>query len=359
MSKPKILVTNATGKTGFATVMQLLEAENPVRALVRRRNIRANTLEQSGADLFIGDLSNTADLNCAMQGVQRAYLCIPPTPNVLFHSIPFAVAAVDAQLEVVVMMSQWLAHPQHPAIATRGTWLAERILSLMPNIDTVVINPGWFADNYMSALESIAQLGLMPMPLGTGLNAPPSNEDLARVVVGALTNPAPHIGKTYRPTGSKMLSPDEIAATYAKILNRPVKYLDISEKMFIKAMTAQGFSTFIQSQLRYYAEEYRRNAFGIGGVTQAVEEVGGRKPEDFATIVRRYVSQTAVVKPSLANKLKAIGNFLKIILTPVPDLDEYEKSLSHPVITQAAYAPDFSPWMDKHSIESAFGYQGK
>ncbi len=257
------------------------------------------------------------------------------------------------------MMSQWLAHPQHPSVATRGTWLVERILGLMPNVDTVVINPGWFADNYMSALEAIAQLGIMPMPLGAGLNAPPSNEDIARVVVGALTNPTPHIGKTYRPTGSQLLSPQDIAAIYAQVLNRPVKYLDISEKMFIKAMTARGFSTFLQSQLRYYAEEYRRNAFGIGGVTQAVEEVSGRKPEDFATIVRCYLSQSAVVKTSLGNKLKAIANFLKIILTPVPDLDEYEQSLGLPVITQAAYAPDFSPWMNSHSIEGLLSNRGR
>ena len=355
MFKPTILVTNATGKTGFATVKQLLEAEYPVRAFVRRRNNRAINLERLGAELFIGDLSNTADLNCALLGVQRAYLCIPPAPNVLFHIIPFVIAAADAQLEVVVMMSQWLAHPQHPAIATRGIWLTERILGLMSSVDTVLVNPGWFADNYMSALESIAQLGIMPMPLGEGLNAPPSNEDIARVVVGALTNPTLHIGKTYRPTGSQLLSPQDIAAIYAKVLNRPVKYLDISEKMFIKAMTAQGFSTFLQSQLRYYAEEYRRNAFGIGGVTQVVKEVGGQKPEDFETIVRRYVSQSAVVKPSLANKLKAIASFGKILLTPTPDLDKYEKSLNHPVISQAAYATDFSPWMDSHSMKGLLG----
>ncbi|MEM8832781.1 MAG: NAD(P)H-binding protein [Cyanobacteria bacterium P01_G01_bin.19] len=87
MSKSTILVTNATGKTGFATVEQLLEAEYYVRAFVRRRNHRAINLERLGAELFIGDLSNTADLNLAMQGVQRAYLCIPPTPNILFTSV--------------------------------------------------------------------------------------------------------------------------------------------------------------------------------------------------------------------------------------------------------------------------------
>lgn len=197
--------------------------------------------------------------------------CAPRTGRA---NVAFAVAAQDAKLEVLVAMSQWLAHPQHPAFATRETWLADRILPWMPSVDTVTINPGWFADNYMLVLEPIAQLGLMPMPLGDGLNPPPSNEDIARVIVGALTNPTPHIGKTYRPTGSKLLSPQEIAAIYAKVLKRPVKYMDISEKMFLKAISAQGIPTFFQSQVRHYAEEYRRNAFGIGGVTDVVEEVG-------------------------------------------------------------------------------------
>ena len=355
MINPKILVTTAAGKTGFATAIQLLEAGYPVRAFVHHHNARAIQLEKAGAELFIGDMANIAALNRALTGVQRAYFCAPPAPNMLFHGMAFAVAAADAKLEVVVAMSQWLAHAQHPAIATRETWLTDRILPWIPDVDTVIINPGWFADNYMLVLESITQLGLMPLPLGDGLNPPPSNEDIARVVVGALTNPAPHIGKIYRPTGSKLLSPPEIAAIYAKILKRPVKYMDISEKMFLKAISAQGIPQFMRSQIRYYAEEYRRNAFGMGGATNVVEEVGGRPAEDFETITRRYVTQRAEAKPSLTNKLRAIWNFMQIILTPVPNLDRYEQNRNHPVIANSVYAPDFSSWMDSHNIEGAFG----
>ena len=355
MTKPKILVTTAAGKTGFATAMQLLEADYPVRAFVRRRNSRAIQLEKAGAELFIGDMANIADLNRSLTGVQRAYFCAPPAPNMLFHGIAFAVAAQDAKLEVVVAMSQWLSHPQHPALATRETWLTDRILPWMPNVDKVIINPGWFADNYMLVLEPIAQLGLMPLPLGEGLNPPPSNEDIGRVIVGALTNPAPHIGKTYRPTGSQLLSPQEISAIYSKVLKRPVKYMDISENMFLKAISAQGIPQFMRSQIRYYAEEYRRNAFGMGGVTNVVEEVGGRPPEDFETITRRYVAERPEAKVSLANKLRAIWNFMQIVITPVPNLDRYEQNRNHPLIAQSAYAPDFSSWMDSHSVEGAFG----
>ncbi|MGA7803160.1 NmrA family NAD(P)-binding protein, partial [Bradyrhizobium sp.] len=49
MSKPKILVTGATGKTGVPTVLGLLEKGYPVRALVRRLDARAQRLRDAGA----------------------------------------------------------------------------------------------------------------------------------------------------------------------------------------------------------------------------------------------------------------------------------------------------------------------
>lgn len=355
MTHPKILVTTAVGKTGFPMAMQLLEKGYPVRGFVRRRTALTNKLAQAGAELFFGDMTDMATLNRAMVDVQRAYFCPPPVPNMLFHAMSFVAAAQAAKLEVVVSMSQWLSHHQHPAYATRETWLMDTILPWMPDVDTVIVNPGWFADNYMLVLEAIAQFGIMPMPLGQGLNPPPSNEDIARVIVGALTNPSSHIGKTYRPTGPKLLAPDEIAATYAKVLQRPVKHMDISETLFLKALRAQGLSTFMQSQLRFYAEEYRRNAFGMGGPTNAVLVVGGQAPEDFETITRRYVAHRAEARRSLPNQVRAIANFINILLTPVQDLDDYERQQNHPKVADAFYAPEFDDWLQDHTASGAFG----
>lgn len=50
MSNPKILVTTAASKTGFATVIQILEAGYPVHAFVRRCNAHAAYLEKAGAE---------------------------------------------------------------------------------------------------------------------------------------------------------------------------------------------------------------------------------------------------------------------------------------------------------------------
>ncbi len=53
MTKPKILVTSAAGRTGTPTVMELLANGYPVRAFVRRRDPRAESLERAGADLCL------------------------------------------------------------------------------------------------------------------------------------------------------------------------------------------------------------------------------------------------------------------------------------------------------------------
>ena len=353
MIKPKILVTSATGRTGSAAVRQLLEKEYPVRAFVHRKDHRSETLANAGADVFVGDMSDVRDLRQALTGVQRAYFAAAIAPNMLHAGMAFAVAAEEAKLEVVAAMSQWTSGRSHPSVTTREHWLTDKILTWMPSVDLVTVNPGWFAANYFIVLEVIAQLGLMPMPLGQGLNAPPSNEDIARVAVGALINPAPHIGKSYRPTGPKLLSPEEIAATFATVLGRRVQYKDISDKLLLKALKAgggvDGDTEFRPAQLRHYVEDYRRNAFGIGAPTNAVLEVAGREPEDFETIVRRYVAESPEAVRSVGNRLKAIRFFIKMLLTPAPDMDRYERKQSHVLLQEPEYTTASEEWLAEHA----------
>ncbi|MCZ6479952.1 MAG: NAD(P)H-binding protein, partial [candidate division NC10 bacterium] len=66
MSKPMILVTGATGKTGSQVVKQLLEKDFPVRAFVRRRDERSERLEALGAKVVLGDFLDLASVRAAM-----------------------------------------------------------------------------------------------------------------------------------------------------------------------------------------------------------------------------------------------------------------------------------------------------
>ena len=116
----------------------------------------------------------------------------------------FAAAAREARLEAIVGLTQWLASPSHPSLATRQNWLADRMFSMVQGIAHVAINPGFFADNYLRLISFAAQLGLFPWPTGESRNAPPSNEDIGRVAVAALMAPERHAGRVYRPTGPEL-----------------------------------------------------------------------------------------------------------------------------------------------------------
>lgn len=349
MPKPKVLVAAAAGHTGRPTVLRLLELGYPVRALVRQLDQRAELLRGAGAEVVVGSLTDPADLERALQGVQRAYFCPPWGPDLSQNVATFAVAAQEARLESVVALSQWLASPRHPSMATRGLWLMERTLPWIPGVGVTIVNPGFFADNYMRLLEPIAQLGVLPMPLGEGQNAPPSNEDMARVIAGALADPGRHAGKTYRPTGPRLLSPTEIADAFGKIVARRVRYVDMPERMFRKALQALRVSPFEQTQLRYYLEDYRRNAFAVGAPTDAVEVVGGRAPEDFASIVRRYVSISPEARRSVRGTVKAAWGLLRILVTSPLDLDRVERVQGHPSVRASEFVDESRAWLEAHA----------
>jgi uncharacterized protein YbjT (DUF2867 family) len=329
--------------------VQLLQRGYPVRALVRRADARAERLRKVGAEVFVGSLADPADLERALLDVQRAYFCPPWGPDLAQIVSTFAVAAEDAHLESVVALSQWLASPRHPSVATRGLWLMERSLPRIPGAGVTIVNPGFFADNYMRLLEPIAQLGVMPMPLGEGGNAPPSNEDIARVAVGALLDPVRHAGKVYRPTGPRLLSPTEIAESFGRVLGRSVRYVDMPPRMFRKALRALGVSPFEQSQLRFYLEDYRRNAFAVGGPTDAVERVAGRAPEDFETVARRYVAACPEAKRSIGGTARALWNLARILLTPPLDLDEVERIQGHSRVKGSEFVDESTVWRAAHA----------
>lgn len=343
--KPKILVNAASGKIGFAATMQLLEKNYPVRAFVHRASPRAQQLEAAGAEIFIGNMLDIRDVRRSLHGIQRSFYNAPVDNNLLHASMIFATAANESDLEVVTNVTQWFANPIHPSFYTREHWLTDEVMSWMPNVDLITVNPGFFADNYFFVLEMVAQLGMMPLPIGSGLNAPPSNEDVARVVVGTLINPEPHIGKSYRPTGPALLSPQEMANVFSKVLNKKVKYMDVSNSMFLKAMTTLKIPDFGISQVRHYMEEHKLTALTLDAPNNVVRDIGGREPEDFETIARRYLSERPEGKQSMANKFKAIKFFIKMLLTPTPDMEKYERQQGHPLISDPVYCSDSSDWI--------------
>ena len=317
-TKPTILVTAAAGSTGMQVSLQLLDEGFPVRALVRRIDARSAKLQARGATIVVGSMADLEDMRRAIDGVKRAYFCAPITDAYLRMATIFATVAREARLETAVVMSQWLSNPSHPALQTRECWLSDQVFSMLQETDVITVNPGFFADNELQSINLTAIFGTFMIPYGTGLNAAPSNEDMARVVSALLAKPEGHAGKTYRITGPKLLSPTEIAGILGKVLGRNVKYIQPPSWMIAKVLQGYGYGGYVIAQFLEYVKEYQRGTFAVGGPTDAVLQITGRPAEDYETTARRYAEQLPKNIRSLPSMLKAMMQMNLWMLRPAP-----------------------------------------
>lgn len=291
MSKPTILVTAATGKTGSLVVEKLIAKDFPVRALVRRRDDRSARLESLGAEVVPGDLLDIESLRIAVEGVKRAYFVYPPADRLLEATTNFAHVARERGLESVVNMSQIIARAGHPSPLSREHWLAERVLD-WADVGVTHIRPTFFAEMpFMLNRATIAAEGRIYQAHGDGRHAPVASEDIARVVVALLENPQPHRGKTYVLTGPEAMTQHDIASAFAKVLGKPVDYVEIPSDDWKAAVTAAGLPAFVANHLGHLTKDYKDGRFDR--VTDAVFEITGTPPRSFAAFVRENVGALA------------------------------------------------------------------
>jgi NAD(P)H dehydrogenase (quinone) len=350
MTRPKILVTGATGRTGAAVVTELLEANYPVRALVRREDARATALRARGVEVVIADMVDAERVAAAMRGVQRAYWLPPYDHEMLTGAAVFATAAREARLEAIVSLSQWLASPTHPAFLTRQHWLADHIFASLPDVALTLVNPGFFADSpYLATINMAAHLGLMPWLYGDSRTAPPSVNDIARVAAAALMDPQRHAGRTYRPTGPALLSGDDMAAILSRVLGRTVRPVPTPPRVFLKAAYLDGHPMALLSSMEHYIEEHRRGAFAVGAPNDDVALATGRPAESFEAVARRLAALPEN-RRSPSRTLRELARFLSVPFARGPNTHRYLRRLQIVAPATPQYSGESAIWRREHGI---------
>ena len=356
MAKPKILVTGATGGTGYPVVAELLAKGFPLSAVAHRRDARSEALDRQGVETVVADLYDPDQLLAALRGVQRAYFLPLIEPFMIQSAAAFAVAAQEAKLEHIVQMSQWTSHRAHPTAMTQQTWLVDKLFSAIPGVAHTIFNPGMFAHNFLRTIDFAALLGIYPVLSGDGRAAPVSNEDMGRVAAVLLAEgPDKHAGKRYRPTGPKLLSGREMAAIVAKAVGHGVMPITMPIWMLGKVARQQGIDPYQISCLRYYMEDMKHGTFAFeGGVTDVVEQVTGTPAESFETTARRYAA-LPFARQTLGNRLKAFANFSLTPFYPRYKFDKWDRQKGFPIPQSPSLSIDDAQWRAEHAAQMAGG----
>ena len=289
------LITGAGGGVGSISrrvVAELRRSDQPVRALVRRDDARADGLRGLGAEVVVGDLTSPEDVALATRGVTRMFFNMSVSPEYVEASaVVSAVVKELGGLETVVNMSQ-MTVSQMTLTSTEESrqqrlhWLSERVMN-WSGIPVVHVRPTVFLDNPLFTVlgaASIRERGVLALPFGGGHTSPIAADDVARVVVALLGEPVTTVGDVYELTGPEVLDVAGLAEQFGRALGRPIAPEELPTERMLGLLSGSGLSEHVAQHISTMARLHREDRYNRA--TDDVERVTGRP----AQTVEQYVS---------------------------------------------------------------------
>jgi uncharacterized protein YbjT (DUF2867 family) len=238
-------ITAVTGKVGGAVARTLLAAGHQVRA-VARDAARARAWAELGCEIATADMGDAAALANAFQGTQGVFILLPPNfdPSPGYPESTAIIEAVRAALlkarpEKVVCLSTIGAQAAQHNLLTQLK-LLEQAFGDLP-MPVTYLRPGWFMENSLWDVATAREQGvihsfLQPLDKPVPMVA---TADVGRVAAELLQ-------QTWNGTrvieleGPERVTPNDIAATFARILDRPVQAREVPRETWESLFVSQG-----------------------------------------------------------------------------------------------------------------------
>lgn len=279
-----ILVTGATGTTGREVLEELRRlGAKGVRALVRDP-ARAGFIREAGFETVAGDFERPETLHAALEGVERALLLTPPTPDTVSHHHDFIDAAASAGVRHVVKLSAFGADADAPEGFGRWHGQSEHLLKTS-GLKWTILRPNFFMQNLLGQARQVAATGSIYQPVGDARASFIDARDIAAVAARTLTEDG-HEEQTYTLTGPEALSYHDVAAKLSEATGRSIVYAPVSPEQFRALALGAGLPEWLVSALE------RLNELFVSGraaeVTDAVRRVGRKEPNTFDRFARDH-----------------------------------------------------------------------
>jgi NAD(P)H dehydrogenase (quinone) len=238
-------ITGITGQVGGALAKTLLAADQPVRAVVRDA-AKGQAWATLGCEVALAEMDDATSLAAAFRGADAVFILPPsefdPTPG--FPEALSVINAVKTAIESarpgkVVCLSTIGAQATQPNLLTQRT-LMERALAGL-SMPVTFLRPGWFMENAMwdvgparndGMISSFLQPLDKPVPMV-------ATADVGRVAAELLQQNW-RGARVIELDGPRRVSPNDIAACFAKILGHPVRAEAVPRETWGALFRSQG-----------------------------------------------------------------------------------------------------------------------
>ena len=238
-------ITGITGQIGGAVGRTLLAAGQPVRAVVRDVD-KGKSWTERGCDVALATIEDAASLTAAFRGAEGVFVLVPPNfdPQPGFPEAQAIAARLRSALENarparVVYLSTIGAQASQANLLRQHT-IIERSLSDL-SLPITFLRPAWFMENCRWDVASAREKGAIPSLLQP-LDKPVSmvaTADIGKLAAALLQEPwSGH--RIVELEGPRRVTPDEIAATFTKVLGRPVRAQIVPRDSWEGLFSSQG-----------------------------------------------------------------------------------------------------------------------
>ena len=238
-------ITGITGQVGSVVAKTLLAAGHAVRALVRSVE-KGEVWAKQGCDVALAEMTDAEALQAAFAGTNGVFILLPPNfaPSKGFPEAAAVVSALKKAVEAaapgkIVCLSTIGAQARQPNLLTQ-LQMMEQALGLLP-MPVAFLRAAWFMENAASDVEPAVKTGVLQSFLQP-LDKPfpmVATADIGRVAAELLQE---NWGgrKVIELEGSRRITPNDIAATFSKVLGRGVTIEAIPREKWEALFKAQG-----------------------------------------------------------------------------------------------------------------------
>lgn len=278
-SLPALAVTGSTGALG-GLVARDLAGRGVAQRLVVRSPERAPDLV--GAHVVAAGYGDRDALLRALDGVETLFLVsASESADRLEQHRTVVAAAAESGVNHIVYTSFAGAAADCTFTLGRDHWATEELVRGTGAAST------FLRDNfYLDFIPLLAgEDGVMRGPAGDGRFAGVAREDIARVAVEVLLDPAAHRGATYELTGPEAITLAEAAALVTEVTGRATRFHDESVE---EAYASRASYDAPDWQLDAWVSTYTAIRAGeLERTTDDVRRVTGRDPLSLRDVLTR------------------------------------------------------------------------